>query len=726
MQWVLIDRVGHLAFYFLTKISGSNQSSKVEQSVKHFSTINSIEVTVDSDPAAINGWTADGWREDQTAAVHTIDIRGKVSMSGDKTIYAVYRRDATFYSGSNKATSTTGIQYYNTVKKFSLLAASSASVEALSGWTPKNWVSSGGVDVAFGAKYTDTSNVFYAKYQRNATFYHGVNKANNTVATQSYTSDNKYSLTTPALDKATDIGKSWAIQDWLQAQEDKFYKGNVTYTGSKNVFYAYYKRTITVKYSANGGEGTMDSTTDTQYYNSSAADSITPKGLKLAANKFTRTGYAFSKWSLGNAGETAGFAVGDAATKTATAQWAGYTYKVSYAKGTATGGWDATTYKEQSATYPATITLHTNNMTKNDTEKANSKATVTFNANGGSVSPASAASYIPIAYAKNGWTLKSGDTTRNYANGYKYSRTDKNGTAITLYPCFSQSDKARTTITMPTPSKTNMTCTGWWDAKSNGTKLFSCGVKYAVTKSQTVYAQWTNATANMGAGGTWYGTSIGGTSGGSDNYHVIDKLICKVKFQLLAGKTWQNMVDNADYKWPIYYEYKQGRSSYLSSKWTNEGKYTTRAALKAAAQSAEDGSGSNYTRAYLTSKKLSGWTDNNGTISTGAKYEWSPSYKPPTSAKVVYFRPIGHSEPSSHNDGFMVNLGCFATKTSTVQYHHMSSSGNGFTCIMPTDPILASSVINLSDISGGKIYIFSDTDANPGTAEEDCKIVQFK
>ena len=208
MRWILIDRVGHLAFYLLTKISGINKSSVVTQDIKHFSTIKVAEATVDTPPVDIEGWTVDGWREDEVAAPRTIEPLGTFSMPIDTTIYAVYKRDATFASGVNKASTATATQYYNTTNKFSLLTPSGASAQPIAGFTAKNWVSDGGNEVTFGERYTDSANVFYAKYQRNADFYHGINKASNTAGTQTYTSDDVYKLDTPAISKATDLGNS--------------------------------------------------------------------------------------------------------------------------------------------------------------------------------------------------------------------------------------------------------------------------------------------------------------------------------------------------------------------------------------------------------------------------------------------------------------------------------------------------------------------------------------
>jgi len=87
-------------------------------------------------------------------------------------------------------------------------------------------------------------------------------------------------------------------------------------------------------------------------------------------------------------------------------------------------------------------------------------STVTYNANGGSVSPTSA-------------TVSSGSAT-----------------------------------TLPTPTRTGYTCTGWYTASSGGGKAGNAGASYTVSSNTTLYAQWAANTytatfdKQSGAGGS--------------------------------------------------------------------------------------------------------------------------------------------------------------------------------------------------------------------------------
>ena len=99
-----------------------------------------------------------------------------------------------------------------------------------------------------------------------------------------------------------------------------------------------YKRTLTIKYNANGGSGTTSNTTATQYYNSGYANNGANVGEKysypsftLAANGFTKTNSMFSKWADGSTSGTQYAAgatystwkpkIGDATTKNMYAIW---------------------------------------------------------------------------------------------------------------------------------------------------------------------------------------------------------------------------------------------------------------------------------------------------------------------------------------------------------------------------------------------------------------------
>ena len=115
------------------------------------------------------------------------------------------------------------------------------------------------------------------------------------------------------------------------------------------------------------------------------------------------------------------------------------------------------------------------------TLNAPTSCTVTYNANGGSVSPAST-SVIP-------------------------------GSALNL----------------PTPTRSGYTFNGWYTASSGGTKAGNAGASYTPTASVTLYAQWTlntyTVTVNCGTGGGSYaaGATVNITAGAAPKGKAFDK-----------------------------------------------------------------------------------------------------------------------------------------------------------------------------------------------------------
>lgn len=143
------------------------------------------------------------------------------------------------------------------------------------------------------------------------------------------------------------------------------------------------------------------------------------------------------------------------------------------------------------------VTLATNNLTK--TSVTNATYTVTFNANGGSVSPTSASASKITTYGANGWTTTKDSATKNYNNGAATGALSGN---LTLYPCFSASTNTGS-VTLPTPSRTGHSFSGWYTAASGGSRVGGGGSSYTPSSTVTLYAQWgaINYTATFDANG---------------------------------------------------------------------------------------------------------------------------------------------------------------------------------------------------------------------------------
>ena len=144
--------------------------------------------------------------------------------------------------------------------------------------------------------------------------------------------------------------------------------------------------------------------------------------------------------------------------------------------------------------------------------------TVTYNANGGSVSPSGAkvtaggSVTLPTptktGYTCLGWSASSSATTASYSCGTSYKPTQN----ITLYAVWkknaptmctltynanggSVSPSSATfemgkTVTLPTPTRSGYTCLGWSTNKSATSAEYECGKSYTILGSATLYAVW--------------------------------------------------------------------------------------------------------------------------------------------------------------------------------------------------------------------------------------------
>ncbi len=142
--------------------------------------------------------------------------------------------------------------------------------------------------------------------------------------------------------------------------------------------------------------------------------------------------------------------------------------------------------------------------------------TVTFNANGGTVSPTSKtvtynSTYgnLPIptrtGYTFNGWFAAASEgpqvtastTVTATANHTLYARWTANTYTVTFNANDGGVSQTSKTVTygltygtLPTPTRTGYTFKGWFTAASGGTQV-TATTKVAITANQTLYAQWT-------------------------------------------------------------------------------------------------------------------------------------------------------------------------------------------------------------------------------------------
>ncbi|MCD7746703.1 MAG: leucine-rich repeat protein [Lachnospiraceae bacterium] len=237
-------------------------------------------------------------------------------------------------------------------------------------------------------------------------------------------------------------------------------------TVSKNYAHTLYAHwtanTYTVTFNANGGSTSTSSKT------------VTYASTYGTLPDSTRTGYTFSGWytaASGGSEVTEDSTVSITAAQTLYAHWTVNTYTVTF---NANGG--STSTSSKTVTYASTY----------GSLPEPTRTGYTFSgwytaASGGSQVTASTTVSITAAqtlYAH--WTAKTYTVTFN-ANG---GSTLTTSTTVTY---------ASTYGTLPTPTRTGYTCSGWYTAASGGSQV-TASTTVSITAAQTLYAHWTAQT----------------------------------------------------------------------------------------------------------------------------------------------------------------------------------------------------------------------------------------
>ena len=145
---------------------------------------------------------------------------------------------------------------------------------SLDGWTFCGWSESNSSPTLTahynGERVTICANVsFYAVYERDVTFYSGLDASVSSTVTQYYCGSSARSVTSPAI--SIPAG-GWTAYGWYKGT-DAVYARNVAANSSLTpdaaTYYATFYRTVgALDYDANGGSGTMAASELLQYYNS--------------------------------------------------------------------------------------------------------------------------------------------------------------------------------------------------------------------------------------------------------------------------------------------------------------------------------------------------------------------------------------------------------------------------------------------------------------------------
>ena len=222
----------------------------------------------------------------------------------------------------------------------------------------------------------------------------------------------------------------------------------------------------------NSGSGTLSGTTYTfGAGNGTLTANYTNNSITLPTP--TRMGYTFVGWydaaSGGNKIGNGGATYTPTGAKILYAHWTinQYTLTVNPNGGIWNGTTTSSTFTQSYASTKAIA---------NPTAPAGYK--VTFNGNGGSTPSAITSTKSFTSWTKGGSGTLSG-TTYTFGAG--------NGTLTANY--------TNNSITLPTPTRTGYTFTGWYDAASGGSKIGNGGATYTPTYNRTMYAHWADTQA---------------------------------------------------------------------------------------------------------------------------------------------------------------------------------------------------------------------------------------
>jgi len=218
-----------------------------------------------------------------------------------------------------------------TLKSFSSLGGNfpySDGLNSAKTWSFAGWSTSAtSTNIAYSVNSTSTTSVTY-DYVKDINlyavgskpFYFNSGIAPTSVKSTVYQYWNPYStsyVTSITIPVQTNIS-GWTFLGYLAGSSTA--TSSVTYASStvgtsKTPTYdawpyirSVYSRNVYLSYNANGGTGTVSPSTTTQYYNSGYATAsktndganVSTSSFTLASNKFTNTGYTFSKWAVGS------------------------------------------------------------------------------------------------------------------------------------------------------------------------------------------------------------------------------------------------------------------------------------------------------------------------------------------------------------------------------------------------------------------------------------------
>jgi uncharacterized repeat protein (TIGR02543 family) len=441
--------------------SGSSQRSSTNVSSDSYTSGGTSVVLPDAGTLSRAGYNFGGWNTSAAGSGDNFSAAASFTTSTDATLYAkwtpvVYSITYDGNTSDGGSAPTTGAYTTGQASPYTVLANSfTKSSNVFGGW---NTLANGsGTNYSPGANITTLSDiVLYATWIPQYTLHYAVNGG--TVTSGSLPLDQLYSANAsvgPVFSSLSRTGYTFA--GWTNGATTIPVNGNFTIVDDSVLTAKWTAIDYTISYDPNGGSTTPDQLTK------QIGQSYT------VANAVTKTGYTFTGWLNGSTKVGAGAViVTGSSSVTYVAQWTANVYTISYDWN---GGFGSTTSNDTFTVGSAAVILPSvGDHTKDGYSFGGWSATV----NGAQVSD----SYSPTSditlYARWG--------TGSYVITY-----EANGGTVTTS---STSILSGSTITLPTPTRSNFVFEGWYSSATGGSLLGAAAATYLPTQSRTVYAHW--------------------------------------------------------------------------------------------------------------------------------------------------------------------------------------------------------------------------------------------
>lgn len=297
----------------------------------------------------LSGWTKYGWAD---AADFTADVAngGSVTLTANKTYYALYYVNVTvtYYNNSSTASTSTKARYVRAGTSWTFSNPTfNLTVTAVSGWTVRGWSTSsaanGTISYNSATNFTrDSSVTLYASWTANVTVTYYNNSSTASTSTQAMYRGYKGDVTGATFNLSEASVSGWTARGWSTSSAAN---ASITYNNATNftrtsacTLYASWSKTVTVSYNGNSNTGGSTSASTGTAYRGYKGD-VTNASISLRANGFSRTNYTFYRWALNSASGTqykAGASISLNANATMYAYWLATTVNFGYTGGVQT------------------------------------------------------------------------------------------------------------------------------------------------------------------------------------------------------------------------------------------------------------------------------------------------------------------------------------------------------------------------------------------------------